>query len=380
MPTARILLRLLRKTYFPPKGSLASRSARRRLLMTAFLPPFLLALAVHRLGLFLDDWLFPTYRDVVVKEPVFVLGVPRSGTTLLQHVLAGDAAQFSAISGWEVVLAPSITERRFFQLVGAIDRRLGGLGRRWVERAEKRLFRSMRNVHRLSLFQPEEDDFLLFSILGGTYLLVPFPFLEELEHLLYFDERTPPEEQRRILSFYRGCVQRHLYVHGREKRFLSKNPTFTPKLRALREHFPDAKIVYCTRSPHQVVPSTMSLLSIPWRAFGNEGGATFREIQMGFLAHWYRQSATSLEAWPADQRALLSFAEITGQLKDTVCGLYARFGIALGDDFRRELEREDLKARRYESRHTYSLERFSLTQEAIESAFPPASDPVSSES
>ncbi len=182
------------------------------------------------------------------------------------------------------------------------------------------------------------------------------------------------------MGFYRRCVQRHLYVHGEDRHFLAKSPTLTPKLRALREFFPDAKIVYCARSPFQVVPSTMSLLSIPWDAFANEDGARFRKIQVDFLAHWYRQAGTSLALWPERQRAVLPFERTTTQLKDTVVRLYAQFGIPMHKDFARRLEQEAEKARAYKSGHEYSLERFSLTREAIERDFRQALDDFGFES
>ncbi len=176
MQSARILFRLLKKTYFPPRESMAPRGLRRLLVLSLFIPFFVLACGIHKIGFLLDELLFPRYRDVVIKEPIFVLGVPRSGTTLLQHVLAMDEINTSVFSGWEILFAPSITERRCWFFVGALDRRLGGYGMRLLRSFEARVFRSMRQVHRLSLFQPEEDDFLLFLVMGGTYLLVPFPF------------------------------------------------------------------------------------------------------------------------------------------------------------------------------------------------------------
>ena len=95
----------------------------------------------------------------------------------------------------------------------------------------------------------------------------------------YFDTQTPPEDRQQIMSFYKACVQRHLYVHGTSRRFLSKNPAFSPKLDALNEFFPDSKAVCNVRNPYQAIPSLLSFLSFSWDRFGNDPkGNTFRDM------------------------------------------------------------------------------------------------------
>ena len=58
--------------------------------MALFWPLFVLLQAINGAGLMLDYLLFPDFRRVRVREPLFVVGVPRSGTTFLHRLLAGD--------------------------------------------------------------------------------------------------------------------------------------------------------------------------------------------------------------------------------------------------------------------------------------------------
>jgi omega-hydroxy-beta-dihydromenaquinone-9 sulfotransferase len=85
----------------------------------------------------------------------------------------------------------------------------------------------------------------------------------------YFDESLPPEERQRIMGFYRSCVQRHLYVDGGKRHFVSKNPAFSGKIETLAEFFPDARILYLARNPLDMLPSTISWLGFAWRVFGS---------------------------------------------------------------------------------------------------------------
>ena len=56
---------------------------------------------------------------------------------------------------------------------------------------------------------------------------------------------------------YRRCVQRHLYARqgtAPKRTYLSKNPTFTLRLRSLLREFPDAHVVVLVRDPERHLP------------------------------------------------------------------------------------------------------------------------------
>ncbi|MBA4367501.1 MAG: hypothetical protein C0403_07665, partial [Desulfobacterium sp.] len=75
--------------------------------------------------LFLDEIFFPGYRRVAVLNPVFVVGFPRSGTTYLHRLLNSDYEQFTSLKLWEILFAPSILQKKFFRILGKIDRMIG---------------------------------------------------------------------------------------------------------------------------------------------------------------------------------------------------------------------------------------------------------------
>ncbi len=56
-------------------GTVSGVSPRRWLVMAGFWPLFLLVQTVNGLGLLLDHLLFPDFRRVRVREPLFVVGV-----------------------------------------------------------------------------------------------------------------------------------------------------------------------------------------------------------------------------------------------------------------------------------------------------------------
>ena len=49
---------------------------------------------------------------------------------------------------------------------------------------------------------------------------------------------SPSANKERVMTFYRRCVQRHMYAHGESKHYLSKSPSFSGKVDALYKNFP----------------------------------------------------------------------------------------------------------------------------------------------
>jgi len=172
------------------------------------------------------------------------------------------------------------------------------------------------------------------------------------------------------MRFYKACVQRHLYVHGPEKRFLSKNPAFSPKLDAIRGHFPGARVVCNMRSPNNTIPSLLSALYVVWDLFDNDlQGDIYRDSVMELAGHWYRHPMDRSSDWSADRFAFVIYDVLMQDLQAAVVGLYNRLGFEIGPAFAERLLNEHEKARGYRSTHRYSLEKYGLTHDDILSNF-----------
>lgn len=363
-------LRLLWLTLLHSGGTSARPTLRRIGVITVYIPLLLLAQACHWVGYLLDEVFFRKYREVKIRAPFFILGLPRSGTTLLHRMLALDTENFTTMRLWEMLLAPSITERKLLTALAALDRVLGGLGHTLLRAVDRRFFAGGKKLHNISLFQPEEDDLVLLPVFSSAFLLLPFPFPQALWHLVRFDHMTPEVEKRRIMSYYRRCIQRHLYVHGPEKHFLSKNPSFSSRIDALGEYFPDARIICNVRDPLSAVPSMLSFMHYTWACFDNDPrGYEFRDRLLEMAEHWYRHSIERLAGWPESRCAVVSYDELTADPYGTTVDLYARLGLEITPAFDARLREACARSQAYRSEHTYSLEQYGLTPADIMDRF-----------
>lgn len=159
-----------------------------------------------------------------VREPVFILGNPRTGSTHLLRVLARDEDTFAAAKLWEFVLAPSITQRKIVRGLGRLDRRLGSPVKRWIVTWEKHAFHEEGQYRRLRLEDVDEDELNLLTIFSSIHLVFAFPFWKAFHPYIRFDSEVSPAEKQRFMTFYKRCMQRTLYVYGPTKHFLSKSP------------------------------------------------------------------------------------------------------------------------------------------------------------
>jgi len=348
----------------PPPGRRAP-SSRRVLIVLAFFPVFAAVQAVHWVCLGLDEVVFRAYRRVPVTAPLFVLGVPRSGTTLTHRVLARDPA-LTTFSTWECLLAPSITQRKMILGVMALDRAMGGPLGRALGAVERRVFGALHDVHATTLTAPEEDYLALLPVVACFILVVPFPQAAPLWRMAAFDREMPEGPRRRLLAFYRGLLQRHLYVHGPDKRLLSKNAAFAGMAGALRDAFPDARFIRCHREAEAVVPSQLSSIRGGVRLFDSDpDGALFPARMTEVLGFYYANLDRVLPAPGGPGHVVLDMAMLKADLKGSVTRAYAALDLPLSHHFDACLDAEARAARAYRSGHRYDARDFGLDDETI---------------
>ena len=362
--------RYLCKSFFNNKGTNYRLTTKRLGAIFTSLGIYLPAEILVWLGLSLDEVFFREYHQIKIKEPVFIIGNPRSGTTFLQRLLARDTKNFISMRTWEIFGAPSIFMRKvlrtFLRICLAIripiSRRIREMESLWQESDA---------IHRLKLRLPEEDDLLLIHIFSTIRIWSYAAMIEEAHPYIYYDDQVPPEDKERILDFYEGCIQRHFYYHkGLKRHYLSKNPNFTPAIDTLLSRFPDAKFIYLLRNPMDAVPSHLSLKEREWQMLGSPlEKFACREFILETAEHWYNYPLKRLKELPDDQAIIVNFDDLVSNANQTVGAIYDRFGLAMSDSFQSILDQATIKARNHESQHIYSLTDMGLTEEYIKERF-----------
>jgi hypothetical protein len=350
------------RTYFRMVGLAFQEQnprGRRRLLLTLFVAVPAVA-SFHALCFALDWVLFPGLRRQEIREPVFVVGHARSGTTLLHRLLSEDRERFSSFLLWELYF-PSLLQKKAIRWLGRVDRRLlGGFFARRLEDYDRRSFAATQDIHAMSLWKPEEDDMVLTYACASGWWIVRLPYMGKLD--FYYVDEWPAKRRRRLMRLYAECVRRQLYLNGGAKHHLSKNPTYCGRVESLIETFPDAHIVVTMRNPYETIPSLLKLMQRGWslRRWSEAEMQSSLAVLAGMSVHNYTHPLEVVARHPETRHAVVDYRELVAEPKRAVEEVYARLGLPLASGYAAVLEAEQKRARQHETGHRYSLEEFGL--------------------
>jgi len=345
-----------------------SRSLAGALLVILAFPLFILWQALHWLGLALDEVFFRGYRSIAIRDPLFVIGPPRTGTTFLHHVLARDPA-YTTFRTWECLFGLSVTARKVGLALGRLDRLLGRPAGRLAAVLGRAVAGPLDDIHPLRLDEPEEDFLCLMPIAACFLLVVPFPNADWLWRTARLDTDIPERERRQVIGWYRRCIQKHLYVFGEERKYLSKNASFCGLMDTLLDEFPDARILVTWRDPGAAVPSQLSSLRPALKVVGYRNVTeSFRDALTDLTCYYFLHSADVEERRPGRVTTITN-DDLRQRLDVAVEAAYARLGLAVSPELRQILDEYTDVSRASRSTHRYSLDEFGFDEELIRSRF-----------
>jgi hypothetical protein len=326
---------------------------------------FLAFLLIVFLGRCLDQVFYRRFQRQPVSEPVFIIAPPRSGTTLVQKLLSLDEERFVHLKMYQTIL-PAICYQRLAATLGRIDRALGSPLEKSIGWCEKKCFGGWDDLHKLRLNQPEEDDALFLYAFESEAIFMLFPFVRDL-WAAGFPDALPSEDRRKLMRYYRSCLQRHLYANGPKKTLLSKATQSSGTVESLLEEFPDAKFITIIRHPYRSVASHVSLFVPVWKAHSPEiarDGEEAREYAR-LAVEWYKH-LFKFRQRAGERCYCIDYRDLVQNPRKAVEKVYEHFGWQMDPTFHTRLEAAAQRQREFKSKHEYTLEEFGLTKEWIQ--------------
>src|SRR5215216_3180364 len=321
----RLFWRTTYRSLFASKNTPARLTRKRIIFLLLFYTIWPIGQLIHRFFFLLDDIFFPGHKTQVVEKPLFILGNLRSGSTFLHRLLSRDSETFTSLTTWDIYLTPSVTQKKITQLVARLDKNFGGHLHRLLHEFDRRTLGQIK-IHRISFFQPEEDENILLHLWDSFWVSFLFPFMDEFPNYQHFDEALTSEHKRRIMTFYKSMLQRHMYATGK-KHFVAKNPAFSTKIETLLEFFPDARIIYLARNPLDMLPSTISWINYARRVFTAPKEKYLYQAEIvDFTQHWYRYPLKYLDAHPSPRHLILNYDDLIQRPERVIRNLYEQFG------------------------------------------------------
>lgn len=296
----------------------------------------------------------PGYDGEQVSRPVFVLGLPRTGTTVLYGMLAANPALRSPAS-WEVARPFPAPAGEDPERVRASQKDLDGF---------RRLAPGIDQIHPMGPDLPQECLAMQAPSFSSYEFVTTFPVPSYWEWLRGQD-MTP------AYAFEKQFLQ-HLQSGGhRGEHWVLKTPCHLMWLDALLEVFPDALLVHTHRDPTTVLASVSSLMSTIRSAVSDhvDPVAVGREQLDAWT--WGMQRVMEVrDRLPADRVVDVRFEDTVAHPVETVEKVYAHLGLDYTPVVA-EGVRDYLAAnpRDKHGTHTYTLAEFGLDHDEVEAAF-----------
>ena len=289
----------------------------------------------------------PAIERQRIDAPVFIVGLPRTGTTHLHGLISEDPANRAPLT-WEVMYpaaaptAAGVTRGR-----SQTAARLG-----WADRLAPEFMR----IHPIAADLPQE----CIAITAQVFMSIQFHTTHDVASYQDWLEEAP---QKLGFDFHQRFLQ-HLQAKSSGNRWVLKAPGHLFALEGLLERYPDARIIHTHRDPLRVMASMASHATVLRRAFSDS--ADPKRIAADWADRWARaleKFLTVRDRAPASQFLDINFESIEGDPLGAVERVYDFLGWQLTDAARAAMKNFlAANPKNKHGVHSYTLEQFGLSR------------------
>ena len=297
----------------------------------------------------------PELLDRSVARPLFVFGMPRTGTTLLSNLLACDPARRSALT-WEIEepVPPPTTAT-----LKTDPRAIAKLA---AEKAMLAAHPDMGKYYRNSAVYPNECMFFMMHDFKGLAYESRGKLPAYRDWLLSTDMTSTYQYHKRFLQLLQADAPGHWNL---------KMPSHALWLETLLKIYPDAQLVWAHRDPFTATSSFCSILSMAHRGYTGKIDYEWLGEDCSYQAvlHLDRIMDTR-EKLGHDRIVDLHYADVTRDPMGAIRKLYAD----LGDTLSAEAEAAMLawlaeNPQGKFGKHEYALDQYGLSVENLTPRF-----------
>lgn len=314
----------------------------------------------------------PEVRSVSIRQPLIIAGLPRTGTSFLERLMATDPRTRAPIV-WLMVSDPNPRPPTKEEIENFSDPRLQGVEKGyWKTSIISPDLRDMViQYHEAEPRDVDEESRLMEDCMwnntGATYVGEDDSYKQWI-----LDEE---QDKSYMYRYVKVWLQIQSSVYPPESHWILKTPAHTFFLPALVKEFPDANLVFTHRNPRSLVASASQLntvapmITMDYRKYDPKwhGERILNALKM---------AADSIVAFhksgsEAAKRAIhVRYEDLVADPIGTVERIYDHFGYEVTDEFRSNM-RHYLETNRQHKhgKPRYSLEQFGLSEEMIDEAF-----------
>jgi hypothetical protein len=313
---------------------------------------------VSRLRMVEDIKKHPEILDEKVDVAGIILGLPRTGSTIFQRLLASapgmtglrwfEAQNFAPFPGEE--RGNPVERRAYAQAM--IDG--------WLQMSPE-----LASIHPLEPDGPDEEILVLGQMFVST-MIEGMNYVPSFTRWLNtYDQSKGHEDLKTVLKYLQWQDPSR-----RNSKWILKSPSNLPYAEVAAKAFPNALLIMTHRDPLQTVPSYVSMQAALYKLSATLTDQEVGEFWFPRLVEWMRMFEAARERIGEDRFIDIDYREVGKEPMAQAERVLTRMGIPV-DAQLEEVLAEFLAGNKREQRpmHDYSLERFGLDEEAIKREF-----------
>ncbi|OBI50206.1 sulfotransferase [Mycobacterium sp. E796] len=300
---------------------------------------------------------YPQYVDVAIDRPIFVTGLPRTGTTILHRLLGADPVH----QGLHLWLAefpqprpPRDTwdENPWYSALNAQFEKAHSENPEYT------------GLHFMAAYELEE----CWQLLRQSLHSVSY---ETLSHLPTYSRWLSGQDWTPSYQRHRRNLQL-IGLNDIEKRWVLKNPSHLFALDALMATYPDALVIQTHRPVETILASMCSLAQHTAEGWSTTfSGAQIGADNMETWSRGLRLFNTARAKYDPAQFYDVDYHDLIADPLGTVANVYRHFAIPLTDEARKAMEDSHAESQTgaRAPKHQYSLADYGLTVEEVKERF-----------
>ena len=293
------------------------------------------------------EWVYFSFKlknYILKKDPIFILGHWRSGTTLLHNVLSKDK-NLGYFTTYNSLFSNNLTTKFLFKTLMKIT-------------MPKK--RPADNV-KLGIDLPQEDEFALGNYHNNSYyyfFYFPSNYQFFYNKAIRFD--VSDDDKKDWRNKYDELIKK-ANINTNGSQIIVKNPCNTARINQLLKMYPNAKFIHIYRNPVTVYLSTIKFFTelFPSVQLQNTSQKVIQELVIEVYKRLHEDYFSQVHNIPKNQLYELKFEDFEKKPISYLKDIYQKLDI---DDFDKSesLFREYFNVNKKYKKNTYSIQKNDL--------------------
>lgn len=313
--------------------------------------------------LLMEDYLqrFPEISKIEIEDPLVIVGLPRTGTTMLQRTLAVDPRFYSA-AWWETRYPAPLTGEGPQDCANRI-----AMAKAEVAQTIEAIPQIL-SIHPMNATLCDEE----FMLMEHSFLCAMDAYADVPSYTSWLDQqdqRPVYVQLKKMLQFLQW--QKHQRGEAQGQRWLLKAPQHLHTLEILLSVFPKAQVILTHREPAQTIPSMASMAHTLWQIYSDQPDPSSAGRQ------WNSRMARGIHHTmqvrdQQDSRRFLDihFSDTVAKPMEVLEAVYQFANMPFTEKARADAQQWlSSNGREKRASHDYSLETFGLSEQQMRSDY-----------